>query len=924
MKLFNIKLPKVIAILFVCISVSACGEKPENLLTSAKDYLAKNDTKAAVIQIKNALQSSPDLPEGRFLLGSALIEEGDFVGAETELRKALDLKFPKDRVIPQLVKSLLAQGKSKKIIDDFSRVELSLPDAKASLKMSLTSAYAREGQLDNSQASLDAALLADPRNAPARLVLARQKAGKGDMSAALDLTDAVIRDAPGSFDAWLLKGDIFLYDKKNEADALAAYKKSIEINPKFLAGQTAVITLLMHQGDFGGASLQISTIKKLLGQHPQVTLLEGQLAFRKQDFKAAKYLSQQVLAAAPLNFQALQLAGVVALQLGSWDQAEEYLTQAVKVAPDFPMPRRALVQTFLRSGQPAKALAALQYFLDREIADADLLSLAGEVYLQNGDVKKAEVYFRQASDKSPNDGKKKTSVAVTHLVSGQVDVALNELQTISASDEGVSADLALISVNLKRKAFDQALKAIDSLEKKQPGKPLSAQLRGRTLVAKNDIAGARQSFERALEIEPTYFPAVSSLAALDMLALHPENAKKRFEALLSKSPKNSAAFIALAEIAIRSGAGNSEVATLLDNAVKANPTDVAARLLQVDFYLRINDLKASVSAAQNAVSVLPESAEILTALGRSQMASGEINQAIASYTKLSSLQPSSPLPYMYLADAYNVTQNKEAFAQSLQKAIAIKSDFRPAQRAFILLDMYDKNYPRALTTARTIQKQGPKEALGYALEADIYVVQKKWGDALSVLRGGLKLLNSPELAMKLHAVLLDSGQTSEADKFSATWQKDNPKDALFLFYLGDSALSRNDFVSAENIYLVLLKFQPANAVVYNNLAWASFKLGKAGAIAYAEKANTLLPNQPAFLDTLAALLSSKGDYAKALELQNKALALQPKNALYKLNLAKIYIKSGKKDLARKELEDLRKLGDKFSDQSEVSLLLGGV
>ena len=348
MKLFNIKLPKVIAILFVCISVSACGEKPENLLTSAKDYLAKNDTKAAVIQIKNALQSSPDLPEGRFLLGSALIEEGDFVGAETELRKALDLKFPKDRVIPQLAKSLLAQGKSKKIIDDFSRVELSLPDAKASLKMSLTSAYAREGQLDNSQASLDAALLADPRNAPARLVLARQKAGKGDMSAALDLTDAVIRDAPGSFDAWLLKGDIFLYDKKNEADALAAYKKSIEINPKFLAGQTAVITLLMHQGDFGGASLQISTIKKLLGQHPQVTLLEGQLAFRKQDFKAAKYLSQQVLAAAPLNFQALQLAGVVALQLGSWDQAEEYLTQAVKVAPDFPMPRRALVQTFLR------------------------------------------------------------------------------------------------------------------------------------------------------------------------------------------------------------------------------------------------------------------------------------------------------------------------------------------------------------------------------------------------------------------------------------------------------------------------------------------------------------------------------------------------------------------------------------------------
>ena len=75
------------------------------------------------------------------------------------------------------------------------------------------------------------------------------------------------------------------------------------------------------------------------------------------------------------------------------------------------------------------------------------------------------------------------------------------------------------------------------------------------------------------------------------------------------------------------------------------------------------------------------------------------------------------------------------------------------------------------------------------------------------------------------------------------------------------------------------------------------------------------------MNTLATILSEKGDYAKAVELQNKVLVLQPLNPVFKLNLAKIHIKGGNKGLARKELEELNKLGDKFSAQPEVAALL---
>lgn len=60
------------------------------------------------------------------------------------------------------------------------------------------------------------------------------------------------------------------------------------------------------------------------------------------------------------------------------------------------------------------------------------------------------------------------------------------------------------------------------------------------------------------------------------------------------------------------------------------------------------------------------------------------------------------------------------------------------------------------------------------------------------------------------------------------------------------------------------------------------------------------------------LLLDKNDLAKALEWQTKAVGLQPDNSVFKLNLARIHIKNGNKDQARKELDELAKLGDRSS------------
>ena len=72
------------ALLTVVILAGCGGETPESMLSSAKAFMAKNDNKAALIQLKNALQKNPNLGEARFLMGKALLDGGEPTSADVD------------------------------------------------------------------------------------------------------------------------------------------------------------------------------------------------------------------------------------------------------------------------------------------------------------------------------------------------------------------------------------------------------------------------------------------------------------------------------------------------------------------------------------------------------------------------------------------------------------------------------------------------------------------------------------------------------------------------------------------------------------------------------------------------------------------------------------------------------------------------
>lgn len=902
----------------------ACTDQPDDLLASAKAYLDHHDSKAAIIQAKNALQMAPQSPEARFVLGSALLESGDLSGAEAELRKSLELKHPGDRVIPQLAKVLLAQGQSRKAIDAFSQTTLEHASAQASLQLTLSAAYADQGQSAQAQSALDASLKAEPGYPPALLERARQMAAERDYGPALALVDEVLGKDPENPSAWNLKGDILWHAQGKLQEAAVAYRTATRIKPDYVVSHASLTNILLQEGNLAEAATQLEHLQKISANHPQVHYLGAQLAFQKNDYKQAHTLAQQFLKAAPRNVQALQLAGAVALQLGELKKAEGHLSAALEASPVLTLARRLLVMTYLRSGQINKAVETLQPGLSRESIDPGLIPLAGEVYLQAGDLNKAGAYFAKASQLAPKDGKRKTALALVHLRSGMVDTALEELRHIAVTDTDTTADLALINAHLKRQELDKALKAIDGLERKQPTLPVAAHLRARVLLAQQNRSGARASLEHALTLDPLYFPAIAGLAGMDLTDKKPEAARQRFESLLKKDPGNKQALLALAELAGRTGASTAEVAKLIGNAVQANPSDAEIRLLLINFYIHNKDIKGASSAAQNAATAFPDNPRLIDALGRTQQASGDFNQAIASYTRLAALVPDSPLPLMGLAQAHWAARDAAAASNQLRKALTLQPDFLDAQRALIALQVEGRRFPDAITIARTVQRQRPKDGVGFILEGDVHAADKKWDAAAAAYRTGLQGAGSTAVAVKLHTVLRASAPPSEAERFSTTWQKDHPQDAAFLLYLADSALARADLATAEKHYGTVARLQPDNATAFNNLAWVSAKLKRDGAMAYAEKAVALAPNQATFLDTLAMLRSEKGNYAKALELQNRALALEPQNALFRLNLAKIHLRGGHADLAKAELHALSQLGEKFPAQLEVTALLKGL
>lgn len=902
--------------------VACGGDSPDKLIGSAKEALAKGDAKAAVIHLKSVLQENASSGEARFLLGKALLASGDAPAATLELRKALDLKYKESEVVPELARSMYIEGQFQKVTEQFGQTTLDVPLAEADLKSTLALTYGSLGRRDLAQKAVEAALKATPDYGPAKVFEARLQADTGDVDGALAAVEKQIGRTPQDHDAWQLKGDLLAYGKRDLDGAVAAYRQAIAVKSNFVPAHSAVIGLLLSKPDLEGARKQLQELQKVLPNHPQTAYFAANVALLAKEYDKAREISQALLRVAPDNPRVLQLAGTVEFEKRSFLQAEVHLAKALQKAPDQDLSRRLLALTYLQLSQPAKALSALQPMLERPNPNAAIYSLAAQAHLQAGDLNEAEAAFQKASKLNPDDKRAKTALAISKVLKGNTEAGLTELQTLATADDSTTADLPLIGALVRKKDYAGAMKAVDALEKKTPGKPIAANLRARILMQQGDKDAARKSFEQALKIQPSFYPATSALAQLALIDGKPEEAKRLLDEAMKADPRNMQALLASVRLKAGTGGTKDEIVAIFTKAVQENPADATPRLALINYQLANKDFKAALDAAQAANAAMANNTDVLEALGRAQAASGDSNQAIATFNKLSQLQPGSPLAFLRLADVQWSSKNREAAMQSLKRALSVAPDNLQAQRAVVDIHLAENRTTEAIAAARDIQKQRPDQDVGFLVEGGIEASQKKWDRAIEIYRAGLKVApNSTELATRMHTALVASKQQAEADKHVAAWVQAHPKDAEFQFYMGDFELASRELARAESRYREVLKLQPENALALNNVAWLMATAKKPGSVALAEKANRLLPNRPVIMDTLALALAAEGKLPQAVETMRKALAIESNNPALRLNLAKLLIQAGDKAGAKTELTTISELGNKFPRQGEVAELL---
>lgn len=899
-----------------------CSSKSDGeLVASARANLNKGNTTAALIELKSALQQNPRLAEARYLMGGVFLQQGDPVSAAVSLSQARNDGYPDDKVLPLLARATLRSGKVKDVVQLYGDVTLKDAHADASLKSVLATAYSWQGDFGRAETFARKALELDGKSVDARIALARLLAAKGDPDGAMRLvTDATVNE-PRSVEAWHLLGDLHWIAKGDAPAATVAYEKALSVEPRYVEAHSALIMMALSNNDVVGFKARVAALKKVRPNALETRFHEAEVALLDRNLEQARGIIQQLLKAVPDHSRVLQLAGAIELQAGELSAARSHLQKALTLNPELQFARHLLAETHLRSGDSEKALAVLEPLFRSQRVGTQTLGLAGEARLQLGDLAGAELLLAQAAEKKPSDDKLGTAHALAMIARGATNEGFAKLTALADGSKETTADLALVSSYTRRGELDAALKAAESLRVKMPNKALPHLLAGRIALQKRDWAGARARFEKALSIEPTFLPANIALAELDLVEKKPADATKRLEALLAKDPKNTGALVALALHKKRIAAPAAEITQHLTDAVHYGFSEKTPRVLLVSHYLTLSQTKDALEVAREAAAQFPADPQILEALGRAQMASGDLQQALATFGKQAAAQPGSAAPYLRLAEVETKNGRPATAGEHIERALQIAPDLPAAQNALVQWATRNKRQDEALRIARGLQKKLPKSAVGFTLEATFLSMQRKWEPTIAALERALTLSDTVDVAVRLHSAYTLAGKKAEAKELAKRWMQSHPRDGAFLLQMATFWMAERDFSQAEGALRQALALTPDQPRALNNLAWVLLEQRKPGARELAAKANELVPDNPAFMDTLATALLAEGRPGPALELQRKAVERVPDNYGLRLNLAKAMIAAGERGAARTELQRLSKLGVAFQGQAEVSKLL---
>ncbi len=339
-------------------------------------------------------------------------------------------------------------------------------------------------------------------------------------------------------------------------------------------------------------------------------------------------------------------------------------------------------------------------------------------------------------------------------------------------------------------------------------------------------------------------------------------------------------------------------------------------------------IEAAIDNLRKVVEMAPTNETALLNIGKSLTKHGKAQEAIPILRQVCALAPDNPETHVSLGTALLDTGDLEGAIAEIEKGIALKPNYPNAHNSLGAALARSGELAQAVQELQTAVLQNPDHAVAHNNLGSVLAQQGKWNEAAVAHRKALRInpayaaaaenlaadflainltdqaIEQYEVALKIApesrktrqrqiAILYNRGLLDEAMNHLRILLAQRPEDVKVVVQLGDLCLEAKDYKQSLQLRKQAYQLAPERVDTINNLAWLLAATPIPGdrnvaeALQLAEKAAVATEYQNAgVLDTLAVASAAAGDYAKAIEYQEKVIALvsEPQRAPFKERL----------------------------------------
>ena len=612
---------------------------------------------------------------------------------------------------------------------------------------------------------------------------------------------------------------------------------------------------------------------------------------------------------------------------------------------------------------PVAAVACMLFFANiayaaqptqEEIQKYNLYFNNGVSYLKNKKYSSAIIEFKKVLRFQPYDSTVRQSLCSAYLA--RADYYLNEEKNGKKALNDLKSALFYMKYWENEQNPPQLASMVNStqnslaaLQKKYEGN-LNAQQKfqnAKNLRAQGELPAAAYDFmtikdknieKDALEQAGDIFKALNNKGGAiecyrNALKYDEKSAKLHFKyAVILDEVNNEDAAAQEYNLALKYGEKNPELLDVLENLWRSralnNPNDAQAYINLGTVYQMKGDYASAKNQYLKALNLAPNDRTAILNLASLYIAQGMHTMAVGQYDKLLAQNPNDTEIIKYKAAAYEAQKDyKNALAQykailaikpddnSAKNAIAdiVANKFTPEQKyAYMLLEAnsnpqnYDlqyayayemhkqKKYEDAVTFYKRAMALNPKKQENYINIAQIYTLQNNYDAALDILNKGIEQIPYGAELLTLKDTLLKSQAGKTYETASKMYETQNYKGAL------------------ENY----LKINPQTPEVQLAIANCYYEMKDyTNAVLYYEKVLQKEPKNKDVLYVCAMSYNELKNSAKALELLNRIIAINPSDAT-----ANEAIKAIKEANTAQDLENAIAKYEQKDFESALSLL----